>query len=730
MRVSPLIKTSAFAGIVLLAATLGAMGGSESTGTIWRTMKIGAGGWLTGIDISIDGSTRLVRTDTYGAYIWDAPKAQWKQLVTASSMPASDVTIDNGAGVYEIRVAPREATRLYMAYRDHVYRSDDRGDRWVRTTFGPVAMNANDDFRTRGEKMAVDPANPDVVYVGTAQNGLFVTTNGGSTWQPVDSIPKSAKAANGYPGISGIAFDPSSGTTASKTNVIYASSYGNGVYRSGDSGVTWKRLSGGPNDVGHGKIAADGSYYVIGDDWKSIWCFRAGTWNNITPAQRNGSWSTIVTDPFDATHVIAVREGGYLDISHDGGAKWDGIIWGPQGRDYRVATDVPWLAWTSETYMGVGDMLPDPVKRGRLWFAEGIGVWYTDLPTTATSPNSVTFTSQSAGIEQLVANQVIAPPGGKPLVASWDRPVFYVDNPDIYPSTHGPNNHNSLVMGWSLDYASTNPAFIVGIFNWWNVEQSAYSADGGRSWLPFSTYPPATANGKIGGGIAASTPTNLVWVPANNSEPYYTKDGGTSWNKISIPDVPTNGATGWGWGYFLRRQIVAADRVTPSTFYMYNYLTGLYRSSNGGADWTLIHPHEIAPFSNFNAELRTVPGHAGELFFTSGSQGTPSHPADSHFMRSINGGSIWMAVPDVLEVRAFGFGKARTGYPTIYIVGWVHRIYGIWRSTDNAQTWDRIGEFPIGSLDAVTTIDGDKNVYGTVYVGFAGSGYAYGRAPE
>ena len=89
-----------------------------------------------------------------------------------------------------------------------------------------------------------------------------------------------------------------------------------------------------------------------------------------------------------------------------------------------------------------------------------------------------------------------------------------------------------------------------------------------------------------------------------------------------------------------------------------------------------------------------------------------------------------MAVPDVLEVRAFGFGKARTSYPTIYIVGWVHRIYGIWRSTDNAQTWDKIGEFPIGSLDAVTTIDGDKNVYGTVYVGFAGSGYAYGRAPE
>jgi hypothetical protein len=32
----------------------------------------------------------------------------------------------------------------------------------------------------------------------------------------------------------------------------------------------------------------------------------------------------------------------------------------------------------------------------------------------------------------------------------------------------------------------------------------------------------------------------------------------------------------------------------------------------------------------------------------------------------------------------------------------------------------------MGSLDAITTVDGDKDVYGTVYLGFSGSGYAYG----
>jgi hypothetical protein len=178
----------------------------------------------------------------------------------------------------------------------------------------------------------------------------------------------------------------------------------------------------------------------------------------------------------------------------------------------------------------------------------------------------------------------------------------------------------------------------------------------------------------------------------------------------------------------LKRHIVAADRVTAETFYIYNDLKGLYRSIDGGASWTLVHSGEIAPFSGFNAQLRSVPGQAGHLFFTSGPQGNPEnrHPAASRLMRSTNGGATWTAVPNVLEVRAIGFGAALTNYPSIFIAGWVKGIYGIWRSDDNARSWIQIGNFPLGSLDNVTAIDGDKNIFGTAYVGFSGSGYAYG----
>ena len=54
----------------------------------WQTLEVGAGGFLTGIDIAPD-DTMVVRTDTYGAYIWNG--TQWQQLVTSTSMPAAFV---------------------------------------------------------------------------------------------------------------------------------------------------------------------------------------------------------------------------------------------------------------------------------------------------------------------------------------------------------------------------------------------------------------------------------------------------------------------------------------------------------------------------------------------------------------------------------------------------------------------------------------------------------------
>src|SRR5262245_53239387 len=209
-------------GVLALAAALARSGAADAQGVAsytWKPLRVGAGGWLTGLDVSRDGATMVVRTDTYGAYVWDPT---WRQVVTATSMPAADVNTDDPAGVYEIRVAPSNAMRLYMSYRGSIYRSDNRGFTWVRTVFGPIPMDPNDDFRTFGEKMAVDPANPDVAYAGTPQNGLFRTLNAGASWQRMTAVPAGQSTSSGFPGITGIVIDRNSGTISGRTRLVYA----------------------------------------------------------------------------------------------------------------------------------------------------------------------------------------------------------------------------------------------------------------------------------------------------------------------------------------------------------------------------------------------------------------------------------------------------------------------------------------------------------------------------
>ncbi len=682
----------------------------------WRPLRIGAGGFVTGLDLSLDGATRLARTDTYGAYAWRAD--QWVQLVTARSLPAEDVGVEKNAGVYEIRVAPGDSRRLYMAYRGRVYRSDDRGRRWTRTAFAPVAMDANDEYRTFGEKLAVDPANPDVVYAGTPRDGLFATLDGGRAWQRVAAVPAGAKA-----GLTGLVFDPASGVTGGRTRTLYAASYGQGVWRTTDAGASWARLPGGPASVVHAAVSGDGAYFATSHDAvpNLVWRWSDGAWHSGSP-DRGQFWHAVMTDPFDPARVVVGTDSGYLSQSRDRGTSWGEVLWTVE----RQAADIPWLAWTSEKYMSNGAMRLDPVVPDQVWFAQGIGVWTASLPRAA---RAVTWRSRSVGIEQLVANAIAVPPGGRPVLASWDRPLFYSADADAFPARHGPNNEHPVVMGFQVDWAGSAPSFLAAVVDWWGVEESGYSQDGGRTWTRFPSLPAWWPAAPGLGTLAVSTPDNVVWVPSNKKAPYFTTDRGRSWQKLGLPGVADtpDGWAGLHWAFYLNRHVVAADRVTPGTFYLYHTPNGLYRSTDGGADWALVHAGELVPFSGVNAKLKSVPGRAGHLFFTAGPQSgeTPS----GAFVRSTDGGATWRALPDVLEVCAFGFGKPRPGgsYPSVYVVGWVKGVYGIWRSDDEGRAWVQVGDYPLGSLDEIKAVDGDKDVYGTVYVGFAGSGYAYGR---
>lgn len=694
-----------------------------TTGTFtWKPLRIGAGGFLTGLDIAPDG-TKVVRCDTgAGAYIWSETKSQWVQLLTSTSMPAGEIGHEVSAsfGVYEIAIARSNTSRIYVVYNNRLYRSDDKGVTFTRTAMPAITADPNDNYRALGKKMAVDPANADVVFVGCQKGGLFISRDGGASWVRQGVVPNPASLS----GVR-IAFDPSS-TANGVTPVVYVSSQGSGVYRSADGGRSFALMAGSPLNPQHMLCDVKGQLWVTdGTGNGNLRRYSSGTWTTLGPTDR--ALKTIAINPANSAHVVVANDAGTINQSRDGGATWSGFydLSNPSGSGARVASDIPWLAWTNETWMTNGEMQFDPTGTNKLYFAEGIGVWWTNPPSTFTGFN---WNSQSVGIEQLVTNHFVSPPTGGTIYLAWDRPIFKITNPDVFPSTHGPNKNQPIVMGWSGDYAPDNASLIVAMVNYWGKDISGYSTDGGSTWVQFGSVPADVTAGKIAGAIAAGSSNNFVWVTSNNGNVWYTNDKGSTWNKSSIPGVPTTGETGWGWAYYLSRQILVADKVNLGTFYIYNYINpGLYRSTNGGATFTKVYSGEIAPFSTYNAKLYSVPGKAGHLFFTSGPlDGT--NPGQSSLMRSTDGGQTWTAVPNVLECYACGFGMAAPGatYPAIFIAGYVNKVWGLWRSDDNAATWVNLGANPLGNTDQVRSIGGDMQAYGKLYVGFGGSGGVYG----
>jgi hypothetical protein len=726
----------------------------------WLPLPIGAGGFITGHSISNDGTTLVCRTDTYGCYVWNAVSSKWEQLRTAARMPTQDVAPGNGsteAGGYEIQVAPSDPTRIYMvtgyfvgpALNSFVYVSRDRGKTFQRTPgWIPVPLRSNGPpGKNTNCHMAVDPANPDVVYLGTLTKGLFVTFDAGNTWKSVVTVPASINSGYSF----SIAFDPTSGTSNGRTNKIYVCSDGNGFYWCTDGSGTFSAMIGGPREVSDSAVSSvDGVLYACARNSGvvNLWHCVSGTWAILSNCNNGGhsAWS-VAPDPTDANRLAVCDAGGRLNISIDHGVTWPhGYNPGTfaTGNHRRIANDIPWLAWTNEAFMSAAMIRFDPSQSNVLTFSEGIGFW------TASPPNDTSeawaWNSQSTGVEQLVANYVCSPPGNDPILAAWDRPIFRVQDRRKYPSTHGPNNAFAIQMGWSVDWASASPSTIVAVVNWFPPanDESCKSTDGGKSWVlfPVRSLPSSSVSGCFGGCIAATDDLTYMWIPRRNghtpnrSQPYVTLDGGATWAQAIPPGIPTNGDAGWGTNFDLNRQIVCADRVLPGTFYAYSSFGGFYKYVAGKTVEDGLWSNQSAtliPLDEGLAKIRSVPGYAGHVFACSGATDKYNQP-HCVFMRTINGCKSFSTIADVQCVYAFGFGKPAPGsnYPAIYFAGLYRNSWGIYRSTSdleawngNSAQWTKIGEYPFGSYDLITCVEGDANAFGTVYVGFSGSGWGY-----
>ena len=725
---TPLFPWDADGNAITSTALIGAL---QPVGAQWDTLKVGGGGWVTGIDVAADG-TKVTRTDTYGGYYWTG--SAWTQLVTKSSMPGADFGFDvngdslSGGGIYEIAIAPSNTSHFYMIYNGYVFSSTNHGATWTRASPAQQTdLDPNSTHRWYAPRLAVDPNNENIVYAGEATHGLFKSSNAGSSWSSVGSVA----ASNDDRGIS-IAFDPSSTHPGNVTQGIYACSNNTGVYHSTDGGTTWTLTTGTPTSCQDMVVTSAGVVYVTATGQTHALQKYTGSWAAVDTngGTNDGRGQSIA---LNGSNIYVMSDGGGtgggLTVSTNNGSTWTGYSF----TDTQSASDVPWLGVTNNKYMTTGRIRYD-ANSSRLYFSEGIGVYYTASPG---SPSA--WISQTAGIENMVGVKLVSSPGGSLNTVEYDRPTFHITDPTVYPSTQGPNNNSTgssaVLAGWDEDYATTNTSYLALYANWQGNDVSAYSNNGGSTWTLFPSHPNLTGTSTGEGSIAVSTPTNSVIAQGFGTAGggtagtiYYTTNNGTSWNIATV--AGGNGGWGGAGNILLNRHVVCADRVTSGTFYAYGGTTkGVYKSTDGGINWSRVHTGALNIFDGFNTIMRCVPGNAGHLFWTGGNVGGST---SGSFYRSTDGGATWTALPNVLEVYAFGFGAPSTpgAYPAVYIFGWVSGTPGIYRS-DNADqatpTWTQLGSdaFPLGSNDLITWVEGDANTFNRAYVSFRGSSFAY-----
>lgn len=219
--------------------------------------------------------------------------------------------------------------RQSSSWGNGVYRSTDGGKTWTHLGL--------DETRAIG-RIVVDPANPDVAWVGalgnlwkpSAERGVYKTTDGGKSWRKVLFVDT-------LTGVVDMAIDPHDPRT------LYAALYqrlrqpccyngggpGSGIYKSTDGGEHWTKLSGGlpTGDLGRIGLAVahntPGLIYAIVEHATAPGIYRStdggATWTRRSSLDdRPSYYSAIYVDPTDDQRIYSLARWFYR--SDDGGA--------------------------------------------------------------------------------------------------------------------------------------------------------------------------------------------------------------------------------------------------------------------------------------------------------------------------------------------------------------------------------------------------------------------------
>jgi photosystem II stability/assembly factor-like uncharacterized protein len=282
--------------------------------------------------------------------------------------------------VFSLTVHPTEPSAVFAGANDGIYKSSDGGQSFERLESPMDKLHV--------WKVAVDPADPNIIFAGTRPAALFRSKDGGRSWRQLPAQMADECPNVRIPRVTALSVDPTD------HRVIWAGIEVDGVRRSTDGGDSWQTITSGIpdpdiHDIG---VFVNGGARVLTTTPHEIFEShdRGESWQGLGIRDRfHLRYCRSLTQKADDPETLFVATGdgaagttGAIQRTTNGGKSW-------QALDLPAVPNSP--IWAFATHAADPGRVVACSHYGELYMSENAGDSWAKLPREFTEIRAVAW---------------------------------------------------------------------------------------------------------------------------------------------------------------------------------------------------------------------------------------------------------------------------------------------------------------------------------------------------